>query len=188
MKTSILHEIEQSVQQLYALVQQRQAEKTAISILHIGNDCTVVAYGDGSATPIHIWRLEIGAEITAQQFFRHYPPTTGEVEEAIQNVEDEVMTLSKLLPFGSSLYTSDQGIREIVLLADRSPEHAERVVLARTDMEQVFGRLAAIVFGRPVHSDHLPATGSFAARLLILREVMFHLKFMDITSVAPNSK
>jgi hypothetical protein len=48
-------------------------------------------------------------------------------------------------------------------------------------MEQVFGRLAAIISGRPANQDILPITNTFVATLLILREVMHHLGFMNIT-------
>jgi len=48
-------------------------------------------------------------------------------------------------------------------------------------MEQLFSRLAAIVSGRPASTDVLPTDNKFAATLLVLREVMHHLGFMDVT-------
>ncbi|MDD4994147.1 MAG: hypothetical protein PHR83_18155 [Paludibacter sp.] len=181
MKTLISPEIERNIQQLYASARCNSDEKIAITLLHIAQDYTVLAYGKGQTTPESMWLLEIGAKLTANNYFRNYPPTAGEVEEAIQLVEDEVMTLSKLLPADSLLYTSDMEIREIALLANRFSNNINSALLSRTDMELIFGRLAAIISGRPISSDNLPATNSFAATLLILREIMFHLKFMEIT-------
>lgn len=175
MKTNIPEEIKQTVQQLYTSCREKMSGIAPVTILTINSDYTIVAYGK-TASPENIWLLEIGSEIT----FRYYPPTAGEVEEAIQLVEDEVMTLSKLLPADSLLYTSDSGIREIALLTGNSYGNTDSVLLTRTDIELLFGRLAAIISGRPVSSDNLPETKSFAATLLILREVMFHLKFMGI--------
>jgi hypothetical protein len=77
------------------------------------------------------------------------------------------------------LYTSDTAIRQIALQKDRS-ENATEIILLRSDMEQIFERLATIISGRPASSDTLPTDNAFAATLLILRELMFHLKFTEI--------
>ena len=179
MKTNIPEEIKQTVQQLYTSCREKLSGITPVTILNINSDYTIVAYGK-TASPENIWLLEIGSEITANKYFRYYPPTAGEVEEAIQIIEDEVMTLSKRLPADSSLYSFDSGIREITLLTGSSSANTDSTIFTRTDIELVFGRLASIITGRPLSSDNLPATKSFAATLLILREVMFHLKFMGI--------
>jgi exopolyphosphatase/pppGpp-phosphohydrolase len=176
MKTTISPETEQKIQELYTSINHIPDKNVAISLLHIDSDYTVLAYGKNQTSPDTIWLLELGNEKTADTYFRDYPPTAGEIEEAIQTVEDEIMTLSKLLPDGSVLYTHDAGIREISQLAVNS----ELSVVTRSDIEQLFGRLTAIISGRPLSSDNLPATNSFVATLLILREVMFHLKFMSI--------
>jgi len=90
------------------------------------------------------------------------------------------MPLHKLIPTGCGLYTTDTSILKIAQQTVSS-HHSVGVVLARTEMEQVFGRLAAIISGRPVNQDVLPTTNTFAATLLILREVMHHLGFVNIT-------
>ena len=153
-------------------------EYLRLTDIRLNDDFTIISSGQ-EATPENTWLLEIGSEKTSREFFRHNPPTPGEVEEAIQTVEDEVMTLSKLLPAGSALYTTDRAIRQIALQKDNS-ENTPGIVLSRPDMEQIFGRLAAIISGRPASSDTLPTDNEFSATLLILREVMFHLKFSEI--------
>jgi exopolyphosphatase/pppGpp-phosphohydrolase len=181
MKTNIPEELQQTIEQLYTSCWGKTPGINPVTILHIHADYTLIASGQ-EATPENIWLLGIGSEKTSQEFFTHNPPTPGEVEEAIQTVEDEVMTLSKLLPAGSALYTADKAIRQIALLKDRA-ENTTEIILSRPDMEQIFGRLAAIISGRPASSDILPSDNAFAATLLILREVMFHLKFTEIRIV-----
>jgi len=44
-----------------------------------------------------------------------------------------------------------------------------------------FDRCSGAVLGRPAASEGLPAGGAFAATLLILRELMHHLKVSPIT-------
>jgi hypothetical protein len=48
-------------------------------------------------------------------------------------------------------------------------------------MERTFDRLAQVSLGRPASSEGLPASNSFSATLLILREFMHHLQFAGIT-------
>ena len=178
MKTNIPEEIRRRVEKLYTSCREKTVGMFPVTILHIHADFTLIASGQ-KATPENMWLLEIGSEKTSQEFFRHNPPTPGEVEKAIQTVEDEVMMLSKLLPSGSALYTTDTAIRHIALQKDNA-ENTPEIVLSRPDMEQIFGRLAAIISGRPASSDSLPTDNAFATTLLILREVMFHLKFTEI--------
>ena len=93
-------------------------------------------------------------------------------------VEDEV-TRAREAASGSALHTMDGAIRRIALLAGvaESPEMA----LSLEAVEKTFDRLSGVVLGRPATSEGLPAGGAFAATLLILRELMHHLKFAAIT-------
>jgi Exopolyphosphatase len=174
MNTNIPLPTEQAVEQLYISLRHKLQADVPLTVLQINAENTLLAFGKNLQMPGNIWMLNIGSEKTAQDFFAHQPPTPGEVENAIQEVEDEVMTLTKLLAEGSVLCTADSRIREIGLLAGNES------LLLRSDMEAVFGRLAAIISGRPASQDHLPADSAFAATLLILREIMFHLKFEEI--------
>ena len=173
MTTTLSTALEKTIQQYFTSI----GTKTAATLLHIHPDYTILAYGTGK--PELYWLLEIGFETTANLFFKHNPPTPGEVENAIQTVEDEVMALRKLLPNESTLFTIDQPIRNIAK-QQISTTNTEGLVLSRSSMEQIFGRLAAIISGRPASSDTLPTDNNFAATLLILREVMHHLKFTEI--------
>jgi exopolyphosphatase/pppGpp-phosphohydrolase len=180
MKPIIPEEIQQQAIEHYFTVRQKTTENIPITILHIDDQYTFMTQGMGADKPDTLWVFEIGADKTSREYFFHNPPTPGEVENAIMVVEDEVMPLHKLLIPNSRLYTLDASIREIAFLT----VYADRelgTVLARTDMEFVFNRLAAIISGRPASQDVLPSDNSFASMLLILREVMHHLGFNQIT-------
>lgn len=160
----------------------RAQEWTAggIALLNIGEQETtfsVQPQGRGSST----LRLQIGTKRTSGEFFRHEPPTPEEVEAAINFVEDEVTRAVSVSRGALALYTKDLSARGIAGLADLRGEG--RVMLGRSQMEAVFGRLAALSMGRPVSSDTIPVDASFSASLLILREVMHHLGFEYISII-----
>jgi len=172
--------IQQLSNDTYRAIRQKVATNEPITVLHIGDDYSFISQGADSDKPDNLWVFAIGTVKTAIDFFKQYPPTFNEVENAIMVVEDEVMPLHKLLLPNTGLYTMDAGVREIAQLTVFA-ETKQGINLARADMEQVFNRLAAIITGRPASQDILPANISFATALLILREVMHHLGFTDIT-------
>ena len=180
MITIIPNDIQQQALEHYLAVRQNTTENVPVTILHIDNQYSFMAQGTGADKPDNLWVFGIGADKTATGYFYHNPPTPGEVENAIMVVEDKVMPLHKLLIPNTQLYTLDVTAREIALLT-ASKLNEQGMVLARADMEFVFNRLAAIISGRPASQDVLPADNSFASTLLILREVMHHLGFMQIT-------
>ncbi len=149
-------------------------------MLHIAPEHTLLALRTKAEEPDAVWKFAVGTEKTANEFFKHNPPTPGEVENAIVAVEDEVMQVSKLIPAGTQLFTSDAAVEEIYAQLDAYQQSSGRR-LYRHDIEAIFGRLSAIISGRPASTDTLPQTTTFAAALLILREVMFHLGFDEIT-------
>jgi exopolyphosphatase/pppGpp-phosphohydrolase len=154
----------------------------SIAVLHIAADYVLLAIGTDKRPEIAV-QFEIGSAKTAQESFKHNPPTPGEVENAIVAVEDEVMQAAKMIPVATHLVTCDGGIDEIFRQLDPYQQKTDHR-LYRHDLEAVFGRYAAIVSGRPASADTLPQTPSFAATLLILREVMFHLNFAEIEIIS----
>lgn len=154
------------------------AQGTPVTLLHIGAAQTVIATGR-YAEPAAILFLDVGSRRTATDFFRHEPPTPGEMENAIMAVEDAVIGSRPMIPGISALLTTDPAIREIALIA--GAQDRPEVILGIDAMERTFERLAAITLGRPASQDTIPTTPTFAATLLILREFMHHLKFASIT-------
>ena len=184
MKTIISSEIQETINNTYRTIRLKAADIDVLTVLHIDDEYSFIAQGTDTAKPEKLWVFDIGTEKTAGDFFKHFPPTPPEIENAIQVVEDEVMPLHRLLMATSDLYTLDESIQDIARLTVYS-EVQHGLTLARKDVEQVFNRLAAIISGRPASQDVLPTTNSFAATLLILREVMHHLGLMNITALKP---
>lgn len=150
-----------------------------LTFVEIGDKSSVLVQGDQSEIPTFSAILQVGSTLVAEHFFAQYPPTPGEVENAITFIEDEIMLYHKKISSGSKSITSDSNILEIArfVIPIKSPE----TVLTATDIEIIFGRISAIVSGRPVSQDILPTDNKFIARLLILREILAHLKFREIT-------
>ncbi|APW41237.1 hypothetical protein [Rhodoferax saidenbachensis] len=140
--------------------------------LHIGQEQTTVT-SDASTLV-----LDLGSTRTAHAFFRHTPPTLGELENAIMAVEDEVTRARSLVAGDPTLETTGMAIREIALLAGVRDQPV--MELSIEAVERMFDLLAALVQGRPASSAGLPNTREFAATLLILREFMHHLQFAAI--------
>lgn len=162
----------------YLAVRSGLAQGAPITLLHIGAAKTLVATGT-HAEPAAILFLDVGSSATATDFFKHEPPTPGEMENAIMAVEDAVIGSRPMIPAVSALVTTDPAIREIALIAGAQDQ--PEVILGIDATERTFERLAAITLGRPASQDAIPTTPAFAATLLILREFMHHLKFASIT-------
>ena len=152
---------------------------TPITVLQIGAEQTVVATGTG-VEPEAVLTLAVGSRITAADYFKHNPPTPGEMERAIQTVEDKVARARAIVADGSALLTTDTALHEIALTAG-VPDHPV-MVLTLDAMERVFARLTAVTVGRPASQEGIPTNPAFATTLLILREFMHHLQFTSLTA------
>jgi exopolyphosphatase/pppGpp-phosphohydrolase len=154
-----------------------------ISLLQIGDEQTTVAFGTDEE-PEALIELSIGSNRTAVDFFKHSPPTPGELETAIMVVEDEVTRAGKLLVGHPMLFTRDASIRELALIAGVSEQ--PEMVLSLEAVERTFDLLSSLVLGRPASSAGIPTNPAFAATLLILREFMHHLQFDSIRIGTPS--
>ena len=122
--------------------------------------------------------LDIGVASIARRWFKHEPPSALEVEYAIEEIENKLETWHRLAGQVLPLHTPDSQILDIAKLA-AIPLQAE-TALSRDVVEHTFGRLVAVIQGRPASVEGLPADRLFAARLLILREFMHHMKCESI--------
>jgi exopolyphosphatase/pppGpp-phosphohydrolase len=165
---------EDILRQAYAAARRQAGPQACVAALHIGAEQTGIAVGQG-AEPDWLKLLPMGAEQTARTQFRRSPPTPLDLENAIQAVEDLVMPLHRQIPAGAQLASTDAALHEIASLSGVAP--SEPLLLSLEAMERCFNRLAAVVEGSPAAQQGLPDSNPFAARLLILREVMHHLQF-----------
>ncbi|TWI08196.1 hypothetical protein [Aerolutibacter ruishenii] len=149
--------------------------------LHIGEHQTSIQVDDGPGEPDTVV-LPLGALALARRHFHHQPPTATELELAIEAVEDALMPLVPRLRGPGTLLTSDDESIALAAFAGR-PTHAA-VELDLDTVERQFNRLADVANGRPASSEGLPPRATFAAHLLILRELMHHAARRSLTVVA----
>ncbi len=164
----------------YSSLRRNFPEGTPITVISIGPEKTHLVCGKGDTAAASV-SLDIGAQKTSAEHFKHCPPTPGELENAIMAVEDEIAKAPAALLAGSNLFTTDAAIREIARLAGL--EDQLTMDLRITEVERTFDRLVSVLQGRPVASAGLPDNPRFGATLLILREFMHHLGFASITIV-----
>lgn len=170
-----------TVTALYLSARTNLPEGSVITILHIIERETLIASGAGDQ-PAHFLILPVGARTLAESCLAHNPPTPGELENAIEVVEDALMLglreAGTNLAAGGTLYCNDIAIREIASMAGLLQNGG--AVLGVGTVEDLFGQLAAVSQGRPASSSGIKTDGMFAATLLILREIMQHLHFAKL--------
>lgn len=164
--------------QQYAALRSRVPATTPVMLLHIGADQTQLAAGT-DPQPSAVLLLDLGTQRTSAAFFKHTPPTPGDIENAIQVVEDEVTRARPLAAGLPALFTHDARIREMARLAGCADSAA--ITLTTDQVERLFDQLAARVQGRPASQTDIPDDPAFYASLLILREFLHHLQFPAIT-------
>ena len=173
-----LSDAERAVREHYATIHRMAADEGLLAVLHIGEEHTGLAVGQGAEMQATL-NLDIGSRGTARAFFRHTPPSPLELENAIATVEDEVTRARTLVERHPRLYTRDTSILAIAALSGVT--ESNRMELYLEAMERSFDRLTSVSLGKPAAQMGLPADNGFAATLLILREFMHHLGFLSIT-------
>ena len=178
---------------LYRQVHADMPEGGPPTVLHLGSQYTVLAAGADSQTPSLVLTLALGDERTARDFLRGAVPTPLELETAIAVVEDEVHAAHRhyreAAPDSArqgappAPWSADAGLHEIATLAGIAAGPVR--VLPLDAVERVFNRLAAVAQGRPAAHEGLPEDPAFAARLLVLRELMHHMPFAAVTLLSP---
>jgi hypothetical protein len=148
---------------------QKDTGEESLCLLTIGEQESWL--GQGQQKPLRLamgYRALVPGQTLGQ--FRREPPSPLELEQAIAWVEDIVMPLAADLAPCSALQLAPGPL---------SPVFGQvRLPLAR--IEQSFAQLAAMAEGDPLAARDLPAGRDVAATLLILREFMHHLGFIEV--------
>lgn len=121
--------------------------------------------------------LELGDQLIADKFFSEFPPTSDEIDRAINFTEETLAPIQDLFGKDTDLHSSDPMAVEIAQLAFNTEKQGKQTCVPVIELESVFYRLSEIVNGLPASQDVLPDSNQFAAYLLIIREVMHHLGF-----------
>lgn len=166
----------------YAIVRAAVSGNEPIAVLHIGQHHTSLVLGAADAAPAVV-ALNLGLAGVPATLFRSELPTPLELENAISAVEDEVMAAAKRLPpllsvLSVPVHSADPELQQLASIAQ--PGRRPGSALSIDDMERVFDGFAAVVLGRPVGSAGIPITRPFVAMLVIVREVMHHLKIATL--------
>jgi len=115
--------------------------------------------------------VEIGYRSVREQFFRHDPPTSGELESAIDAIEDALMASPARRADGGTLVIGDEVRRRLPGLLP------EGTATTLEDIEARFQRLASASLGHPGALATMPLGPEAGAALVILRECMHHLGY-----------
>ena len=135
------------------------------------DDRTVLS--DGVSTHV---ALRVAAINIATHLFLHDPPTPGEIEQAIDLVEDALAATGlKQTARGDLVIENPMFFEQLGL-----PDEIEK--MTREQVEERFQRLASISLGRPRTHVDPPTKPMAAALLLILRECMHHLGYGALVS------
>lgn len=170
-------DIELEIRSHYSAIRAGVSDALPITVLHIGAAQSAVASGVGAEAAM-VMMLAIGSQKTASEFFKHNPPTAGELENAIMDVEDEVARARTMTAGDSTLFTFDAAILEVAFNSGFS--NSLNVIVSRDAIERTFDRFAQVTLGSSASHQGIPASTAFAATLLILREFMHHLQFPSI--------
>ncbi|WP_342129207.1 hypothetical protein [Hydrogenophaga sp. OTU3427] len=118
-----------------------------------------------------------------RECLRHAPPRPGEIEQAIDVIEDALARVHGHVP-GATLVSDEPAIRRLLQrLAPAQPPGVPGVAVEQ--VEAAFQHMASVAMGYPAGPDPLGATAEEAALLILVRELMHHLKFQAIEAVQP---
>jgi exopolyphosphatase/pppGpp-phosphohydrolase len=159
-------ELESDFAAIARMASEEGSPATALTtLLHIGDEHVVVLSGQGDK-PEAVQRLDLGAARVAREYFHHDPPTSHEIERAIDFAEDEIMRLGRPTDVSATLWSTAPALRAWGAVS--GPTMTVEIV------EQWFQRLASASLGQPGSLHGLPAGREAAATLLVLREFMHH--------------
>lgn len=150
--------------------------------LRLCGDRVLLDVAGGIASPESA-TLDAGSLQRMLAHLGHAPPTAAQLESAIQQIEDDLMPALRSLPDDGRLVTSAPALWEVVTVAGRggSPE----VELDRATVERLFNRLADAAYGVPAARSGMPVHRSFAAVVLLLREILHHGGFDSVRVTQP---
>ena len=140
--------------------------------LHIGAEELVMRGGPGDTGETE-QRLDLGASRIARDFFRHDPPMAGEIEQAIDFVEDQIMRLGPQRDAGTPLRSLSESLQPWAAVTGPT--------MTIETVERWFDRLALAAQGRSDAMAGLPPGPEAAATLLVLREFMHHRGHPSVT-------
>lgn len=150
------------------------------SLLHISEEFLTFQYRKDGTVRKEI-RLHAGYKRIAHSYFKRSIPTEAETERAINYIEDTLEGNKELLEPNKTLLTHDQKLIKIF----RKNEFLEDVH-SRQSVENLFSTYAKVIMGGYSSLQRSDFTNEDFATVLVLREIMHHLKydFLQIVSLS----
>jgi hypothetical protein len=143
-------------------------------IVQITNE-TIIFHYIQNQTLTKTIKLNIGIQTITSKYFIKEAPSEAEVEYAINDIEDELMSSKDLVNVNENLYTNDGFIIEVVKVSKNTITNVSRQAI-----EEIFTKYALVSMGRSPIYDDIKMDKEKYAGLLILREILHHLNFKDI--------
>lgn len=161
----------------YARSRALVAKDAPCVVLHLGASVSAWAWGLGAEAD-ETAALAIGIETLVQARFPTARPSESAVEWAIAEVEEIVMPWHRRLPRQGVLVSGDAYVSGLARVAGVSTQ--DDGMLSTDAVEALFNQWADETLGGASRARSLPTTGTFAATLLVVREVLHHLGFTGI--------
>jgi hypothetical protein len=124
-----------------------------------------------------IGRINAGYQFMTDQHFKRNPLDAGALERAIEWTEDRIQMARLAIPAGANLITQDSDVRWLAQIAGLQ---GAQPLLYRDAVEQVFSRLVLQAFGQAAQQQNLPDNPRVFATVVLLREMLHHLRFEHI--------
>jgi len=163
--------------QRYGKVRAMSPHVANIALLCIGAQCSQLLIAEGGR-PQALYRLAIGPDSIAKQYLLHTPPAPRELEAAIFAIEEQIAAAHISVASGLPLYSSDPLVRRVAHFSHATGE--ETFSLGIESVERSFNRLVNLTLGQPAAREALPLDPEFVATLLLLRELLHHLRFSSL--------
>lgn len=122
--------------------------------------------------------LRVGYQYLSDKFFKNNIPTESETEYAINYIEDELMKNKDLINNKEHLVFTHEKFINIL-----RKNGFDKNIHSRNEIEALFSKYASVVMGEPLLRSNIGITREDYAIVLLLREIMHHLKFEEISLV-----
>ncbi len=119
--------------------------------------------------------LKIGYEFISGAYFKQDIPNEVEIEYAINYIEDELMSKKELINNGEKLVSVDKSLIEFF-----NKNGEVKSIYTQRNIEDIFGKYASIVMGEPLSRNNMVVNREDIAIILVLREIVHHLNFMEL--------
>lgn len=142
--------------------------------LTLGSEQVIFGYSDPAIFSGDV-SLPIGYSYISEKYYKHEIPTPAEIEYAINDIEDNLMSIKLLVSQDEILICTDQPLINLLKKNNR-PEG----IYSPRNIEDLFGLYANLSMGEPAQRYNLATTREDFAIILLLREIIHHLKFKAV--------